>query len=114
VISSGYTGGGLDQPNGIAVDGSGTVWTTNYHGGSITELAGAATAKPGAILSPSAGFGTTANLVEPYAVAIDPSGNVWISNFATVPAPGKQGTITEFVGLATPVRTPLVGPVVLP
>lgn len=37
VISSGYTGGGLDQPVGIAVDGSGTVWVANYRGGSFTD-----------------------------------------------------------------------------
>ncbi len=114
VISSGYTGGGLDNPVGIAVDGSGTVWVANYRGGSITELAGAASATPGAALSPSTGFGTAANLVEPYAVAIDASGNLWISNFATESPAGQQGTLTEFVGLATPVNTPLVGPARVP
>jgi streptogramin lyase len=114
VISSGYTGGGLDQPEGIAVDGSGTVWVTNYHGGSFTELAGAASSTPGAALSPSTGFGTAANLIEPYGVAIDASGNVWISNFDTEPAEGEQGTLTEFVGMATPVKTPLVGPAEIP
>lgn len=114
VISSGYTGGGLDQPGGIAVDGSGTVWVDNYHGRSFTELAGAASTAPGAILSPSSGFGTQAGLVEPYGIAIDASGNVWISNFATVPASGQRGTITEFVGLAIPVKTPLVGPAQIP
>ena len=114
VISSGYTGGGLDQPSGIAVDGNGMVWVTNYHGASFTKLAGAGSTSPGAALSPSTGFGVDANLVEPYAVAIDASGNVWISNFATVPAAGQVGTITEFVGLAAPVNTPLVGPAVIP
>jgi len=114
VISSGYTGGGLDSPSGIAVDGNGTVWVTNYRGGSFTELAGAASTSPGTALSPSTGFGADVNLLEPYAIAIDASGNVWISNFATVPTQGQQGTITEFVGLATPVNTPLVGPARIP
>jgi sugar lactone lactonase YvrE len=114
VISSGYTGEGLNHPNGIAVDGSGTVWVTNYRGASFTELSGAASTTPGSILSPSTGFGTDAGLLEPYGIAIDASGNVWISSFATVPSAGQQGTITEFVGLATPVKTPLVGPVQIP
>jgi len=114
VISSGYTGGGIDHPSSIAVDGSGTVWVANYRGGSFTELAGAASATPGAALSPSTGFGTDANLIEPYAIAIDASGNVWTSSFATVPAAGQQGTLTEFIGLATPVNTPLVGPAGVP
>jgi streptogramin lyase len=96
------------------VDGNGTVWVSNYHGGSFTELAGAGSANRGTALSPSTGFGADANLVEPYAIAVDASGNVWITNFATIPAAGRQGTITEFIGLAAPVNTPLIGPALLP
>jgi hypothetical protein len=114
VISPGYTGGGLNQPVGIAVDGSGTVWVANYHGGSFTELAGATAVTPGAALSPSTGFGTAANLIDPYGVAIDASGNLWISNFDSTSPLGQQGTLTGFVGLATPVNTPLVGPARIP
>jgi len=110
VISSGYTGGGITNPKGIAVDGNGTVWVTNDFGSSFTELAGAGTAHPGSVLSPSTGFGVDANLIEPHAIAIDASGNIWISNFDTVSAQGQQGTVTEFVGLARPVNTPTVGP----
>jgi len=46
-------------------------------------------------------------LIEPYAVAIDASGNAWVSN-------AGNDTVTEFIGAATPVKTPLVGPPVLP
>jgi hypothetical protein len=120
VISTGYTGGGLNHPGGIAVDGNGTVWVVNYRGGSISEFAGAESGAAGTALSPSAsqgfagGFGTDANLLEPYAIAIDASGNVWVSNFAAVPAQGQMGTLTQFVGLAAPVKTPMVGPVRIP
>jgi len=40
-------------------------------------------------------------LVEPYGVAVDGSGNVWVASDNT------SGPLTEFVGLATPVVTPI-------
>ena len=40
--SRGFTGGGLDYPVNIAVDGSGNVWAANT-GVSIAEVVGAAT-----------------------------------------------------------------------
>ncbi len=106
VISTGYTGGGLDQPNGIAVDGAGNVWATNFRGASITELQGANSSQPGTPISTN-GFGKDASLSAPFAIAIDASGNVWVSNQGS-------STITEFVGAATPVKTPLLGPAKLP
>jgi hypothetical protein len=107
VVSTGYAGGGLNHPNGIAVDGAGNIWLTNYGGNTVTELQGANGTNPGQALSPNSGFGTDLNLLRPYGIAIDASGNVWISNFGS-------STITEFVGAATPVKTPLAGPSQLP
>jgi hypothetical protein len=107
VVSSGYKGGGIVHPQGIAVDGAGNIWVANYRGPSISELAGASATTPGAILSPTAGFGPDARLLEAFALAIDAGGNIWVSNFGS-------NTITEFVGMAAPVRTPMLGPVALP
>jgi len=101
-----FKGGGLDTPSSIAIDGAGTVWVTNYDGNTLSALAGASAAATGTFLSAS-GFGNDANLIEPYAVAIDASGNAWVSN-------AGNDTVTEFIGAATPVKTPLVGPPVLP
>jgi len=106
-LSTGYSGGGLNHPNGIAVDGAGNVWAANFEGNSLTELQGAGSADLGLALSPSGGFGQDAHLGRPYGVAIDASGNLWVSNFGL-------STITEFVGAATPVQTPLTGPALLP
>jgi streptogramin lyase len=104
---NGYTGGGLNAPRAIAVDGSGNAWVASEHGTSLAEFASASTANPGALLSPSSGWGSDAMLSEPYALAIDAAGNIWVSNYAT-------DTLTEFIGLAAPVKTPLLGPVRVP
>ncbi len=107
VLLNGITGGGVLHPQGIAVDGAGTVWVANYRGNSISELSGASSASPGTFLSPASGFGTDASLLEPYGLALDASGNAWVSNFGS-------DTITQFVGVATPVKTPFAGPPSLP
>lgn len=104
---SGYTGGALNAPRAIAVDGAGNAWVASEHGASIAEFASASTANPGTLLSPAAGWGADANLSEPYALAIDASGNIWVSNYGS-------DTLTEFIGLAAPVKTPLLGPVRVP
>jgi len=109
---NGFTGGGVDHPQGIAADGAGTVWVANYRSpsgtnASLSEFSGAGTTSPGTALSPATGWGQDAVLLEPFAVAIDASGNIWVSNFGT-------NTLTEFVGMAVPVKTPLLGPVRVP
>jgi len=104
ILSNGYTAGGLSHPQAIAIDGAGNLWIANYRGSSISELAGvSATAPAGTALSPAAGFGSHSAMRQGYAIAVDASGNIWVSNFGS-------NTITEFVGLATPVKTPLIGP----
>jgi len=96
-------GGGLVRPQGIAIDGAGTVWVANYQGNSLSELGGSSSATAGMLLSPSTGFGADASLLAPYALAIDASGNLWVTN-------SGKNTLTQFIGVATPVKTPLAGP----
>jgi streptogramin lyase len=107
VANGSYVGGGLNHPQGIAIDGAGNVWIANFRNVSITELAGAGTATPGAALSPAGGLGADAALLEAYAIAVDASGNLWISNFGS-------NILTQFVGVAVPVKTPLMGLPVAP
>jgi streptogramin lyase len=100
---SAVTGGGVDHPQGIAVDGGGTVWVTNFLANSLSEISGESSSAPGSFLSPSNGFGADASILQPYGMAIDASGNIWVSNFG-------NSTLTQFIGVATPVKTPMVGP----
>ncbi len=104
---AGFTAGGLDHPQGIAADGVGNIWVANYRAPAVTELAGASASTPGAALSPSPGWATDSGISEAFGLAIDASGNVWITDFAT-------DTLTEMVGMAVPVQTPLLGPVRVP
>jgi sugar lactone lactonase YvrE len=107
VISTGYTGGGVSYPEGIAVDGAGNVWVANHGGNSVSELQGADGSNPGQAISSARGYGTDASLREPYGIALDASGDVWVANFGL-------STLTQFLGAGTPVKTPLVGPAQLP
>jgi hypothetical protein len=93
--ATGYSGGGLSGPDFIALDGSGNAWITNRMNSvnSISEISHA-----GIALSPSNGF-RAGGLASPYQIAVDGSGDVWVTNSFT--------TITEFIGAATPVITPL-------
>jgi len=111
VVSAGaYVGGGIYHPQGLAIDGVGNVWVLNHLSRpqiplpplSLSELAGAQTTTPGAPLTPSAGIGGGANLSLAFAIAIDASGNIWVTNTGSK-------TLTEYVGLAAPVKTPLIG-----
>jgi hypothetical protein len=95
--TEGIIGGGLSAPQQLAIDGSENLWTANTASGvnSVTELNSAGTP-----LSPPAGF-TGGPLKGPTNLALDGSGNVWVAS-------DGGNTLTEFIGAATPVVTPLV------
>jgi streptogramin lyase len=108
VLLNGQAGGGVYTPETVAIDGAGRVWVGNYHAATLSEFAGYNSVTPGTPLSPTTGLGTDAQLGSPFTVAIDASGNLWVSNS------NGANTVTTFVGLATPVKTPLLGPPQLP
>jgi len=91
--ASPVAGGGLNSPDAIAVDGADTLWVANgTPAGTLSAFTSA-----GAALTPAAGIGT---LNTPSGIAVDASGNVWTAN-------SGANTLSEFVGLAAPVVTPL-------
>jgi streptogramin lyase len=81
-------------PDAIAVDGVGNVWVAEVNGASVVEYG-----HSGSLLSSS--FGYNSGFINyPAGVAIDGSGNVWVTNSFDV-------SITELIGAAAPVITPL-------
>ncbi len=103
------TGGGLYTPQGIVVDAGQNVWVSNLHApqgttyGAIAELAGNSNSlAAGTAISPSTGYGLDAQMSEPFWLAVDPSGNIWVSDEGA-------NTVVMFFGVATPTATP-VGP----
>jgi sugar lactone lactonase YvrE len=116
IISSGYSGGGLTRPQGIAVDGAGSVWALSIRSANgaanptLTQLSGATSPSPGSVLSPTSGWLADANMLQPYAVAIDSSGNLWMTNFSNETKYPSSNSIIELIGMAAPVKTPVIGP----
>jgi hypothetical protein len=113
------SGGGLNNPWGIAVDGADQVWVANFGGRRLSELCGTeprncppGRRRPGAAISPKSGYGFD-GLVRNTGVAIDPSGNVWLANnWKNAPVQTNPGgyQIVAYLGLAAPVRSPQIGP----
>ena len=114
-----FKGGGLTIPWGIAVDGNDNVWVANFFDRRISQFCGR---KPqncppghdtGDAISPDfTGYGFD-GLERVAGIQIDSSGNVWVANnlleeFRFVNPGGLQ--IVVFVGLAGPIKTPLIGP----
>jgi hypothetical protein len=105
--SSGVTGGGLDFISLSAVDGAGNIWVSD----NTTTIEVSEFSNAGVPLSPTTGFVHTTD--DPVGIAIDPSGNVWLGGAASsthAAAAGKVaagGYITELVGAAVPVVTPI-------
>jgi hypothetical protein len=94
---NGFTGGGLNGPFDIAIDGSGNVWVVNFQS-FISELN-----PTGSALSPASGF-TGGGLSSPWSIAIDGSGNVWVANL--------YNSVTEVIGAAAPTVTPMVAQII--
>ncbi len=99
ISGSPYYGAGLNQPIGLALDGLGNVWLVNSGSNSVSEFLSSGRAQSGA-----GGYGSSA-LGNPYRLAIDRSGSVWIANLAG--SSSGTSTITQMVGVAAPVITPL-------
>ncbi len=108
----------VSAPQGLAVDGDGNLWVANAGDGSVSTLSYARvtnTTDDYGLLSPipyQHGTGQGDTLTQPYGIAIDRSGNVWLSNAGCVATNGTACTpapfmLTEIIGAAAPTITPL-------
>ena len=128
--------GGMNGAEAVVVDGAANMWITNIYpetGTSpsigafgVTEIAasGAGTSATFTALSPTGtALATTActstigcptgggfqkaDFLQDLDLEIDPSGNVWLMNSGTSASIASGASITEIVGAAVPVVTPL-------
>ena len=111
--------GGLTIAWGIAVDGLDNVWVANFTRGGVSHFCGArAGSCPGGVntgdaLSPDITGYHSDLLDRNTAVEVDSSGNVWLTNnWKDVPIqPDPVGdAMVVYIGLAAPVKAPLIGP----
>jgi sugar lactone lactonase YvrE len=99
---NGYTGGGLASPSGIAVDASGNIWAADNGisgqngGNSLSKLTSA-----GASVSGIAGY-TGGGLLNPFALAIDPQGNIWTTD-TNGDINKSYGALSEFTSSGVPI-----------
>jgi hypothetical protein len=87
-IAISYKGGGISDPEGVAVDGSGNVWVANFSGSmsGFNNL--------GAPNSSTAYTG--GGLDRSYAIAVDSNENVWVTNQnTTTPSLSEYSTTTS-------------------
>jgi streptogramin lyase len=100
-LAAGSAAAGVDTPSGISFDGAGNAWIADANG-AVSVLS-----KTGAAVSGSNGYSgststaTITSLTGITAVAVDSMGDVWVAD-------PSNGNVSEFLGAATPVVTPLV------
>jgi sugar lactone lactonase YvrE len=85
-VAIAYTGGGLNAPQGIAIDAAGNAWIANAKG-AVTKLTSLGAVASGA---PYTGGG----IGDPVAIAIDGAGNAWVAN-------ESSNTVTELSSAGT-------------
>ncbi|MGA8938633.1 MAG: protease pro-enzyme activation domain-containing protein [Acidobacteriaceae bacterium] len=91
--STPFTTGGISTPISLAIDGAGTAWIANANG-SVSAISNSGTA-----LSPSTGFAAATTASTSGGLAIDLSGNVWVTS-------SSGNTVTEILGAAAPIAPP--------
>ena len=105
VIVGDYTGGGMMTPIATAIDGAGNVWIADA-GFNGTSCRIAEFSSVGVAITGTNGYaGGTINEVR--TIAVDGSGNVWVTDGSAL-YDDRVNAVTELIGAATPVITPIV------
>jgi len=115
--STGYTGGGLDAPGWLAIDGASNVWVADQEGSLYDGLGNSISEfnSTGVAITGSNGYESSLP-GPPIYIAVDASGNVWVTTPATVPDDTltEANSIVEFIGVAAPTVTPVVANLLSP
>ena len=102
-----YVASLLTAPVGVAVDGANNAWITNSGTNVLVELATNGTAV--SPISPATGYLVPGVSGGSNSVAIDGAGNVWIPSSSSTAT-----TVTELIGISSPVVTPLAASITAP
>jgi hypothetical protein len=117
-VSGPFNVGGLSDPSFLTIDGLGDIWIINNANSAATsgsttptlsefDNAGFAMTPASSKSDPESGY-QFGNLSNPSGIAIDQSGDVWVTN-------NTSNTVFELIGAAAPTKGPLVlGPGQLP
>ncbi len=97
-VQIGSYSGGILSGAALTVDGNGTVWVASGFG-SVSALT------PAGLAALNGPIGTAANLKNPASINVDSAGSLWLAN-------SGNNTVTEIIGVAAPVTTPLAQSVV--
>lgn len=92
-----FSGGGVDEPDGVAVDAAGNVWVANVNG-TLSEFNSSGVASGGSPYSGASAGDTGADCYGEDA-AVDASGNIWVPSYNALaefnssggPASGSSG-----------------------
>jgi hypothetical protein len=96
-VTSTFTGGGMNEPFKLAVDGGNTIWIANDGANTISAWSTST-----ATWLATSGFSTSAQSgTGCVVIGVDGSGNVWTGN--------ADGSVTQLLGLSTPTATPFYG-----
>lgn len=105
-VTIGSTGGSLDRPLSLAFDASGNLWVSNLNASTVVAYSPAQLAAGGSP-TPSVTISSdpTPSLAQPYGLAFDASGDLWVANG------GSPNTVVRFdaaqlsTGAPTPAAT---------
>ncbi|MDE1163494.1 MAG: hypothetical protein PW792_16340 [Acidobacteriaceae bacterium] len=105
---------GMSTPMGVAFDSANRAWIANAGNASVSILDVTLSSNGATYTAPSSvayqhGTSHGGTATKPYGIAIDGSGNVWLSNAGctTASCSATSFTLTEILGAASPVITPL-------
>ena len=115
-VLDGYSAAYNAYPSDIAIDGAGNVFVTNYYGGAGGASVSEWSSSSGNVTANLEGGGYySLGMDDPWSLAVDGSGNVWVANLSSVcNSAFCPGSVTEFVGIGAPTVTPLVANLLSP